>query len=47
VVISLIKLLYSIPQIYLFVGILNLIITGVIFVKYPEYLQRLIAITRG
>ena len=46
-VIALIKLLYTIPQIYLFVGILNLVITGLIFVKFPEYLQRLIAISKG
>jgi MFS family permease len=44
--ISLIKLLYTIPQIYLIIGMLNLLITGVIFMNFPEYWQRLIAITR-
>jgi hypothetical protein len=40
-VILLIKLSFSIPQIYFIIGILNLIITGCIFMIFPEYLHRL------
>jgi len=38
--IVLIKLALTIPQIYLVLGVLNLIITSVIFIKFPEYMQR-------
>lgn len=40
-VIFLLGLSLTIPQIYLLIGILNLLITGVIFIVFPEYLQRL------
>jgi len=40
IVIALIKLSFSIPEIYLLVGILNMMITGTIFLKFPEYLNR-------
>jgi MFS family permease len=46
-VIGLLTLSYTIPQIYLIIGILNLIITGIIFIKYPEYIERLIFISRA
>ncbi len=39
-VIFLIKLAFTIPQIYLLLGILNLLVTGAIFIIFPEYLQR-------
>ncbi len=41
IVIGLIKLAFTIPQIYLLVGVLNLIITSVIFIRFPEYPERL------
>lgn len=40
-IILLIQLSLTIPQIFLLMGILNLIITGLIFLRFPEYLQRL------
>lgn len=40
IVIALIKLSFSIPEIYLLVGLLNMLITGTIFLKFPEYLNR-------
>ena len=40
-VILLVKLALTIPQIYLLLGVLNLLFTGAIFMKFPEYLQRL------
>jgi MFS family permease len=46
-VIALIKLALTIPQIYLLIGVLNLCITGVIFIRFPEYLQRLLLIISG
>ncbi len=46
-VIALIKISVTIPQIYLLVGVLNLFITGVIFIIFPEYIQRLILIISG
>ncbi len=47
IVIALIKLAFSIPEIYLLVGILNMMITGAIFMKFPEYPERLAAILSG
>ena len=46
-VIALIKLTLTIPQIYLLVGILNIFITGAIFMRFPEYTQRMILLIRG
>lgn len=40
-VILLIQMSFTIPQIYLLMGLLNLLITGAIFMVFPEYLQRL------
>ncbi|NNE39004.1 MAG: hypothetical protein HKN08_11915, partial [Gammaproteobacteria bacterium] len=47
IVIALIKAAFTIPEIYLLVGILNMIITGTIFMKFPEYPERLAAIVSG
>jgi len=46
-IIGFIKMSMTIPQIFLLVGILNLLITGIIFRQFPEYLQRLTALIRG
>jgi len=45
-VIILISLSLTIPQIYLLIGILNLLVSGIIFIIFPEYLQRLAVIFR-
>jgi MFS family permease len=47
IVIALIKMAFTIPEIYLLIGILNLAITGLIFMKFPEYLERLVVIVSG
>ncbi len=46
-VISLIHLAFTIPQIYLLMGLLNLLITGSIFLVFREYLQRLSQLIRS
>ncbi len=45
-VIGFIKLAMTIPQIYLLIGIMNLLVTGLIFFIFPEYLQRFSIIIR-
>ncbi len=45
-VIGFIKLAMTIPQIYLLIGIMNLLVTGLIFFIFPEYLQRFTIIIR-
>ena len=45
-VILLINLKFTIPQIYLLIGILNMFITVSIFIKFPEYVERLSFIVR-
>jgi MFS family permease len=45
-IIALIKLAMTIPQIYLLIGIMNLLVTGLIFRIFPEYLQRFAIIIR-
>ncbi len=45
-VIGFIKLAMTIPQIYLLIGMLNLLVTGLIFFIFPEYLQRFSIILR-
>ncbi len=45
-VIGFIKMNLTIPQIYLLIGIMNLLVTGMIFRIFPEYLQRLALIIK-
>lgn len=45
-IIVLIKAALTIPQIFMLLAVLNLMVTGIIFIKFPEYLQRLSELVR-
>ena len=45
-IIGFIKLALTIPQIFLLIGIINLLVTGVIFYRFEEYLLRLSALIK-